>query len=177
MFSSYIEGEANPRKHCTQRINPEAGAVFEPYQPERPVSYNELPTSYVSQQPGTENRYEVYRVIFNTGSGDGSRYYIYDRRDDEFEYFAQLLDFQELTFVWHPLGDTLYYRYPNDDKWYAFITGEGDHVILGDLPDGTWSRNGRYRARWITIPQDERELRIKEARPILLVSGLESKYR
>lgn len=164
-FNAYLEDEPNPQTFV-QRIDPEIDTIFEPFKPPQNQRYNDLSTTIVSVQPKAYFRYSVARTTFNTGSGEGYRYYIHDRQDDEFMYFAQLLNFQELILEWHPLGESLYYRYPNDSIWYAYIPIEEEHLVLGDFPDGIWSRDGRYRASTIIMNEDDRLDRIEDGIPI-----------
>ncbi len=93
---------------------------------------------------------------FNTGSDTGTKYYIVDTTTGTFDYFARIDNSSDaLTFVWHPLGKTLYYRYPSGTQWLVYDPATHTQRLLGDLPGGVWSRDGRYRAQGFALPPDQ----------------------
>jgi hypothetical protein len=154
-----LDISANPLT-LIRRIDPETNTVTEPFLPRESVSVNEMYTETVSVQPG-DGRIVVVRTVFNTGSGTGYKYYIYDRDTNEIGYFARLAEFfsNDMTFSWHPLGTSLYYQYPDKPDWYLYDVDTRQHHFLGQLPDGQWSRDGRYRVGWVSLPFEEIEQR------------------
>ncbi|NDJ60063.1 MAG: WD40 repeat domain-containing protein [Chloroflexi bacterium] len=119
-----------------------------------------LQTELVSTQPG-DGPLAVVRVGFSTGHNQGFNYYIYDRETEAFDHFARLAEFNNntLDFTWHPVGRFFYYRYPDNSDWFVFDVEARAHRLLGDLPSGEWSRDGRYRARWFSLPSEAIEAR------------------
>jgi WD40 repeat protein len=129
-----------------QRFDPATGVLTDPVETPPSIRVNELPSDTLTVQPDDE-RYALVATYYPTADGRGTKYYIYDRQSDTAAHFASL-DTGGLEFSWHPLGHTLYYRYPNNRDWFMFDTRTNQHSHLGSLPGGVWSRDGRYRARW-----------------------------
>jgi hypothetical protein len=72
-----------------------------------------------------------------------------------------------MEFNWHPFGKLLYYRYPNNPVWYAFLPETEQFVVMGDyLPGGELSRDARYRINSYFFPSEEREERMEAGTPI-----------
>jgi hypothetical protein len=94
-------------------------------------------------------------VSTDYGDGLGQKYYMYDRQTETATYFARVSG--DLNYQWHPLGESLYYQYPTDSRWYRFNPATAQHEVMGTLPDGLWSRDGRYRVRWASSDQEYRE--------------------
>lgn len=150
-----------------ERLNPLTGEISEPTFYRGGISVNGLQTETLSIQPGLEQRFAVVRTAFNTGRGIGYKLYIYNRATDEALYFARFADeASDMQFEWHPLGYALYYRYPNDPDWYLFDPATREHYVLGALPGGSWSRDGRYRVSGFSLPFDAIEERIAAGEPI-----------
>lgn len=127
-------------------LDPETGVMTEPYSEYQP-DYNHLRTSVVSVQPGTVNRYTVARTSFNTGRQEGYRYFLYDREDESFTYFGRAGDYpvDEMDFNWNAFGTILFYRYPDDANWYAFLPETEEFVFVGEnLYSGDYSTDARY---------------------------------
>jgi hypothetical protein len=149
-------------------LDVETGVITEPLDSRQP-DYNDLATGNITAQPGVVNRYNVVQTRFNAGRGDGFRYFIYDRQDEEFIYFSRLGEYppQEMIFSWHPLGTVLYYAYPDNPIWYAFLPESETFVVVGeDLPGGGWSNDGRYRIDNYSMPFGEAEERIEDGLPV-----------
>ncbi|MDX1991831.1 MAG: hypothetical protein SF029_05555 [bacterium] len=112
------------------------------------IQVNEIDANLEARQPG--GPLAVVSTTFSTGIGPGYKYYIYNTETGDYRYFARVADEPGLTLSWHPLGDRLFYYYyapsgrPN--PWYQFSPAESEHALLGDLPGGVWSNEGRYRA-------------------------------
>ncbi|MBZ0283804.1 MAG: hypothetical protein K8L97_23910, partial [Anaerolineae bacterium] len=120
-----------------------------PFLPPLAPTINNLPTNALALQPLVEQYW-----LLSTDSGAGEqKYYIYDRQTNTATYFARVNG--GLNYQWHPLGESLYYQYPSDQRWYRFDPATGKHEIMGDLPEGLWSRDGRYRVRWTALDEDE----------------------
>jgi hypothetical protein len=148
-----VERERNGRREFVTGIQQDILGVFpdpEPWVPE--VVINNLPATIVSRQPG--GTHVIVYTVFSTGFGPGYKYYVYDFATGTSEYFARFADYppEQLSVSWHPSGDRLFYYYPPPPNrapiWYQFKFGDGtqDHRLLGNLPGGTWSNEGRYRA-------------------------------
>ncbi len=143
-----------------QRLEVELGEYSEPLQPRSSVTVNNLYTETITTQPAG-GPLAVVRTSFNTGRTTGYKYYIVNQDTGVEDYFARLADYPvgEMTFVWHPLGTSLYYRYPFEDQWFIYDPATSQHRVLGELPDGVWSPDGRYRADWYWVSAEERAAR------------------
>jgi WD40 repeat protein len=125
----------------------EANTLSEPLTlPEQP-RIHELETSIRSVQPMIE-RWLVLSTPYDNGE---SKYYLYDRDTETWTYFAR----GNIDFEWHPLGTVMYYRFPGTDDVYQFDPETGIHRIYGErLPQGQWSRDGRYRITWLSADDE-----------------------
>jgi hypothetical protein len=171
-YEEYVPERSQSPITFTQRYNVETREFSEPFRSTGIPAINELPTDRVSEQPMGGTVY-VLRTPFNSGSGTGYRYYLYDQADGWTEYFARLSETPtEMTFVWHPRGRVLYYRYPNDaeNTWYVFDPTTRQHRVFGALPNGERSRNGQLVYQWITLPTEEIDARLEAGQPIPLLS-------
>jgi hypothetical protein len=167
---SYSAIEIDPERapYEVSYLDVETGEFSEAYSKYQPF-YNELFTSVVSEQSGIVNRYTIVRTSFNTGRGEGYRYFLYDREDESFTYFSRLGDTPagEMDFNWHPFGKVLYYRYPDNPLWYAFLPESEQFVVMGEeLPSGSYSRDARYRIDNYSFPSEERQARRDAGIPI-----------
>jgi hypothetical protein len=101
----------------------------------------------VSRQPGGD--WVVAYTTFSTGINEGYQYYLYNVMTGEQDYFARLSYYpsMNLSLAWHPLGDRLYYGYPElgGMEWYQYVVATGEHQRLLTQREGTWSNDGRYR--------------------------------
>lgn len=131
---------------------------------------NELPTTAMALQP-VEQRYWLMNTDY--GGGVGTKYYLYDLQTNTVDYFARLIG-GGLNYQWHPLGQALYYQYPNNARWYRFDPATGRHEVMGRLPDGQWSRDGRYRVQWISLGGDEYRQFVEQRRILPKVSVWDS---
>lgn len=119
------------------------------------ISVEGLPTTVVSRQPGDG----PLLLVSTPYPPFGQKYYIYDLRTNDYEYFARA-DSGGIEMIWHPAGDYLYYRVPDQFNYFVYDAQTGEHHILGSLPAGTWSRDGRYSISWYSAPRDEYQARI-----------------
>jgi hypothetical protein len=154
-----------------QRLDPANLVTPTPFLPLPGIRVNELLTEIVAEQPGGGSL-AVVRTGFDTGSGQGYKYYLYDRATNTADYFARLAGpgSNSLDVTWHPLGTALYYRYPDSQNWYIFDPVSRKHHLLGTLPGGIWSREGRFRAEWFSLPDEERQARQEANQPLLKLS-------
>ncbi len=116
-----------------------------PWIPE--VSINELPTQLVARQPG--GNWIVVNTIYNTGVGQGYKFYLYDTTTGAHQLFAQSRS-NAINVYWHPWGDRLFYNFPEDDNamraTYQVTFPNMSNQFLGYAPGGDWSNDGRYIA-------------------------------
>ncbi|MCB9450242.1 MAG: PD40 domain-containing protein [Anaerolineaceae bacterium] len=140
----------------TRTFDVTAGARSAPFivQP-LSVSVEGLPTSIVARQPG-DGRFVLVSTPYPPY---GAKYYIYNLQTDAYDYFTRV-DSGTLTASWSPSGRYLYYRLGGDEGYAVFDTETGEHQIIGGLPSGTWSRDGRYRASWYSMTNDEYRARL-----------------
>jgi hypothetical protein len=140
----------------TRFFDPNTGTQTDPILPPPQIVINDLPTNVLAEQPVTR---QFALVSTDYGKGIGQKYYIYDRVTGQADYFTRV-DYGALEYQWHPLGRALYYRYPNESRWFMFDPATKQHGILGSLPGGEWSRDGRYKVQWIQIDGEERIQRL-----------------
>jgi hypothetical protein len=169
-YQGYLPDQFADAVTLAQRIDLDSGAASEPFlPPPSPASIrvNELSTELVSTQPG-DGPLAVVRTSFNNGRGIGYKYYLAERDSGAVEYFARLndLSFGDMLFEWHPLGTALYYHYPGEGDWFIYDAATREHRVLGDLPGGQWSREGRYRGDLFSLPQEEFEAREEAGLPM-----------
>jgi hypothetical protein len=155
-----------------QRFDPTTAMMTAPTELLPPIRVNELPTDTLAVQPG-EERYALVATYYPTVNGRGTKYYIYDRQSENATHFASL-DTDGLEHQWHPLGYTLYYRYPSSRDWYMFDVRTATHSRLGSLYGGTWSRDGRYRVRWDSEHYNRQIERLVSGKPPLKISVWDS---
>ena len=152
-----------------QHIIPGETPDPEPFRvPDRSVHINEFNTDVLSWQPDG-GAIAMARTSFSVGDGSiGYKYYMVDADTGDAEYFARLVGrgTGEMQTVWHPLGHSLYYRYPGVDEWHIYDATTREHRLLGELPSGSWSRDGRYLITWFSLPGEEREERREEGLPL-----------
>jgi hypothetical protein len=112
-----------------------------PWIPE--LSINELPTQFISLQPG--GLWAVASTSYNTGVGTGFKYYLYNIETSDYQMFAQY-EHEGITVSWHPQGDRLFYRFPYaGSPTYQVTFPQASNQRLGFSAMGTWSNDGRYR--------------------------------
>ncbi|MDX1993875.1 MAG: WD40 repeat domain-containing protein [bacterium] len=161
-YQGYLPQEFNGPVTLVQRLVPNQTPPAPRLPFDNNVEINRLATEVLSRQPG-DGPLSVVRTSFPAGDNPpGYKYYIYDRDTGEAAYFARLTgpSAGDFHFEWHPLGDTLYYRYPGSPLWNIFDAETREHRVLGDYPQGQWSRDGRYRVTWFELPLDEQIARL-----------------
>ena len=136
----------------------ETGELSPPVTATPSIKVNDLTTSGFLQQPQNGSLIVLW-VSFNAGYKNGYRYYLYDSVSKEISYFARVSDGSTLDIRWSPNGDTLFYRYTDSEEWYIYDSIAQEHRILGTLPEGQWSRDGRYRVQWFLPDQSEIDTR------------------
>ncbi len=150
-----------------QRYDPAASEQPAPQEPRFPrYDVNGLPTDVLAVQPGLSNRYALVSTSFNTGSGTGYRFYIYDSETGEALYFARFADPRGVEAFWHPLGTLLFYRFSGFEDWYVFDPALREHRLLGNLPNGQLSRDGRYWVSSFALPFDAAQARLDAGQPV-----------
>lgn len=167
-YSEYHLDRSREPVRISVRIDPATGETSDPIFAPPSIRVNELPTSEIAAQPDG-GPLALVRTSFTGARSTGYKYYIYDRDTETAEYFARLVDEPQNEIaeaVWHPLGKALYYRYPDSRQWYVYDVATRQHAVLGDLPGGTWSPDGRYRVEWFSLPGEERDLREEADLPI-----------
>lgn len=114
-----------------------------PFIPE--ISVNELPTQLVARQPG--GNWIVVSTTYNTGVGQGYKYYLYDTTSGNYQMFAQSRS-SAISVYWHPWGDRLFYNFAEDNMRATYQVSFPDmkNQFLGYAPNGDWSNDGRYIA-------------------------------
>jgi hypothetical protein len=165
-FDGYLPELYSYRVVLARRFDPVTGIESEIFQPPTPPAINNLATHALALQPVAE-RY--WLVSMEYGNDLGQKYYLYDRQTDTATYFARA-EGGILNYQWHPLGESLYYQYPSDSRWYRFDPATGQHEVINDLPDGLWSRDGRYRVSWTTPSQQEYRERVERREPLPKIS-------
>ncbi len=158
-YQGYMPDKLRGLIPLTRQFDPITGEKTEPTLPLQPPIINDLPTNALSLQP-VEQRYWLLSTDY--GNGVGTKYYLYDQQTKTADYFARV-EGSGLNFQWHPLGKALYYQYPTDARWYQFDPMTGKHEVMGaPLPDGMWSRDGRFRVQWTTLSDLEYRERIEK---------------
>ena len=110
---------------------------------------NGISTYLDSRQPG--GPWAVGYTSYNTGTGEGYKYYLIHTETGETRLFAESRN-AGIYIQWNPLGDQLYYGIPNDDgqdtTWYELSMADGKHLQLGSdvSPQGAWSPDGSLLA-------------------------------
>lgn len=140
----------------TRTFDVTTGQRSEPFIRSTPeISIGELPTTVISRQPVDG----PLLLVTTTYRPSGKKYYLYDLRTNTYDYFARV-DNGSMTVVWHPTGRYFYYQVPEQFDYYSYDVQTGEHHLLGALPDGDWSPDGRYRVDWYRTPRDEYLARI-----------------
>jgi hypothetical protein len=149
-----------------RRYDVETGVLSEPFLPPRSITINTLPVQIVSTQP-QGGSLAVVSMAFNTGLGEGYRYFLYDRATGETQYLArQDSNLVGISFEWNPTGGFMYYTLPYENDWYVYDVAAREHRILGELPGGVWSRDGRWRATYYYPSNEEYDARVEAEQPI-----------
>lgn len=110
---------------------------------------NGISTYLDSRQPG--GPWAVGYTSYNTGTGEGYKYYLIHTETGETRLFAESRN-AGIYIQWNPLGDQLYYGIPDDDgqdtTWYELSMADGKHLQLGSdvSPQGDWSPDGSLLA-------------------------------
>lgn len=109
------------------------------------ISINQIATEFISRQPG--GPWAVAYTTYNTGLGVGYKYYLYHTETGIYQLFAQS-EYNQISIAWHPLGDRLYYRFPNDYPGTTYQVSFPDlaNRIAANARNGAWSNDGRYVA-------------------------------
>lgn len=131
---------------------------------------NELNSTEILTVQPIEGRYSLASTQFNIGRSAGYKYYIIDNLSGESTYFARQDDPFSSNFIeygWETRGRYLYYRFQDSEFWYTFDTRTAQHYIYGEqLPDGTLSRDARYRAQWRRPGADETRALLDAGLPV-----------
>ncbi len=162
-YQGYIPEKYNGAITLTRRFDPASGFLTDPFEQPEGIIVNDLSTNVLAVQP-TVGTLALVSTPYNSGSGSGSKYYIYDRETGEAAYFARVDNGGLENYQWDPLGRALYYRIPGEQDWFIFDASTRQHRILGELPTGYWSRDFRYRVDWYTLPDQEEVQKRLEAR-------------
>jgi hypothetical protein len=149
-YAGYLPEIRRGQVTLIQAVDPEFDILPAPREPLPSFRVNQLDTEIMAAQP-SNGSLVVVRTAYNAGHSTGHKYYIYDRDTGLADFFARL-PMGDLTLEWHPLGEALYYRYPDAPDWYLFDPLTHEHRHLGDLPSGLWSRDGVFRVDWIGNP-------------------------
>ena len=169
-YSGYLSDQSVNPVDLWRRFDVFTGEYSAPFQKSYDVRINDLPTEIISEQPFGGSLL-VARTSFEmgetgeTGSGVGNKYYIYDRATQNVDYFARLTS-GEMTFVWHPMGKALYYQYPDNGDWFVYDPATHEHHVFGALPNGGWSRDGRYTVQTYFLDSNQAQDRRDAGQPI-----------
>jgi WD40 repeat protein len=130
------------------RFDPETGESTEPAERQQEIlKIEELPTSVISVQPMEGPLRLLSTPYRNASGGNGARFYIYDTRDDTYEYFARS-DNGSLSHQWEARGTALYYNRPDSPWFYIYDTAAKTHQRIErySIPSGQYSNDLRYTA-------------------------------
>ncbi len=164
-FEGYLPEISPDRVTLYQQYDADTGEFLPPATATPSRNINNLPANVYSRQP-LGGPMVVLSVSFNAGYHPGWRYYLYNTETDELNYFARVTDPNQLSLIWRPDGKIMYYSYPDSDAWFAYDYAEDRHWIIGDLPIGDWSRDGRYRLTWGLPDAGEVNERLANDQPI-----------
>ncbi len=109
------------------------------------VTINTLPAQLVSRQPA--GVWAIAYTTYNTGTGTGSKYYLYNTETGAYVQFAQV-EGSGIYLDWHPLGDRLFYWFNTDSLQpvtYQISFSGLENQVIGQTSSGVWSNDGRYR--------------------------------
>ncbi|MBZ0297822.1 MAG: hypothetical protein K8L99_35025, partial [Anaerolineae bacterium] len=161
IYSDYLPDRSVNPFTLYRRAEPATHTLSEPFLPQNDIRINDLHAEIRLAQPGG-GPLALVRLAFK--SGPPYQYYIYNRDTSEADYFTRLDE--DLLAFWNPLGTALYYRVSTSPDWLIYDVASGQHRVLGELPDGQWSREGRYRVSDYYLPSEEREAREEAGQPI-----------
>jgi hypothetical protein len=153
-YQGYLPEKYSGTVTLIRRFDPESGLLTDPFEPPPGIIINELSTNVLAVQPAV-GILALVSTPYNSGSGSGSKYYIFDRETGEAAYFARVDSGGLENYQWDPLGRALYYRIPGEPDWFIFDARTRQHSVLGELPSGLWSRDFRYVVEWFSLPGEE----------------------
>lgn len=132
----------------TRTFDVATGQRSEPFiPPGLSVSIEGLPITVIARQP-----IDGPLLLVSTPYPPfGAKYYLYDVRTGTYSYFARV-DQGALNALWHPDGRYLYYQVPTEPDTFQYGVETGEHRLIGELPGGDWSPDGRYRVSWYVMP-------------------------
>ncbi len=169
VYSGYAPMVSSQAITLVRDYNAATKTLSDPFTLPPPIEVNGLPVAGSLEQPD-HGALALVATQFNAGLNTGYKYSIFDRADGSVSYFARSNDGSNLQTEWHPLGKALYYRLPTAPTWYVFDPVTRQHGVLGDFPQGQWSRDGRYRARWFSLSDSELHQRVRHSQPIPKIS-------
>jgi WD40 repeat protein len=107
------------------------------------ITINGIPAQFISRQPG--GLWAVAVTTYNTGIGEGYKYYLYHTETGAYLPFAQKEG--QIGIDWHPMGDRLFFTiYDNSSPvTYQLVFPQIVGERLGGYRGGVWSNDGRYR--------------------------------
>jgi hypothetical protein len=154
-YRTFLPAESPDEVTLRQHYNVTTATYSEAFRLPDTLRVNELDTEVVAYQP-VLRRWAVVRTSFKGASDTGYKYYLLDTATQTLDYFARLVDAPtNIVFEWHPLGQYLYYQYPTGGDWLIFDPATGEHRLLGTYPNGTWSRDARYKIAALEYSQAE----------------------
>jgi len=107
---------------------------------------NELPTTILTRQ--NNGQLAVVRTEYSTGVAIAYKYYLYNMRTGEYEFFAQS-ERTDAQFQWLPFGERLVYTLNANDRtpfYYMWSEDTGFQSLGRNVYRGTMSTDGRYFA-------------------------------
>ncbi|MCA9882500.1 MAG: hypothetical protein KC708_06000 [Anaerolineae bacterium] len=158
-FEQYDLEEASQPLAYYQAYDPATGEYGDITRPLDPPQIYELPTTIVSVQPVSQEWALVW-TPYDGAYAQGRKYYMYHYPTQTFSYFLRTIG-TSLDSTWHPTGDVLYYRPPDQDDWFVFDTTSQTHSVWGEIYNGERSPDGTLRMVWYNIPDaNERQQRL-----------------
>jgi WD40 repeat protein len=148
-YNGWLPNESREEVRLFRLVDVTTGARTDPALVTSIVVDNLLPADLHAFQPdGT-------LAILSESTTDGTRQYLYDTATGERTYFAR----GSIDAFWRPIGRFLYYRIDGSvQRVYDAQTDQ--HAILGELPSGDWSRDGRYLIGNVFLPPEEAQERL-----------------
>lgn len=148
-FEAWLPDKYSSPVTLFARFDPETGEATEPVERQRAeFDIEGLSTSLVSSQP-LEGPLRLLSTPYRSANGDtGARFYLYDIRDNTYEYFARSNNAQ-LSYQWDARGTALYYRSSQSSGIYVYETATKTHQYIETeywIPDGLLSNDQRYIA-------------------------------
>jgi hypothetical protein len=166
MYEGYLPERSSQSLQLMRRYDVETGILSEPFLPPASITINTLPVQVISTQP-QGGSLAVVAMTFNTGVGEGYRYFLYDRETGETQYLARQDAYSGgISIEWNPTGGFMYYTIPYHTDWYVYDVAMHEHRVLGELPRGAWSRDGRWRVSNYTPSNEEYTARFEAGQPI-----------